>query len=330
MARILIVDDSWFARSAIGKILKADGHEVLEAANGHEAVKMAVSNSPDCIVLDLLMPEMDGFEVLKALKAKGSTIPVVVLTSDIQETTREECIRLGAVGFINKPPKNGELDSVIREVIAPKRETGQFQPTSEHLDALTELINIGAGRAASVLNTMLTSNIRLHVPSVKILSLQESKRELEALGQKPVAALSLAFNGDLAGMARLVFPPEDATKLVTALTGDEPGDLDLDAIRAGTLTEIGNITLNGVLGSISNLLRLSLKYSVPNFFELGRDNLLPKDFVWPGWAILLAHTHFLIEKNDINGDIIIFFGMGSLNKLLDTIDKFSGETENVP
>lgn len=60
MARILIIDDSWGTRQIIAKILKADGYELLETGDGKEGLQMAEKHRPDCILLDLLMPEMDG------------------------------------------------------------------------------------------------------------------------------------------------------------------------------------------------------------------------------------------------------------------------------
>ncbi len=117
MACILLIDDSAFARRVTLQSLKSHGDEVLEASNGIEGVELAEQKNPDCIVLDLLMPEMSGFEVIKALNEKGLSIPVVVLSADVQESTRAECLELGAVAFVNKPPKEAELVEVIHGIL---------------------------------------------------------------------------------------------------------------------------------------------------------------------------------------------------------------------
>ena len=122
MALILIVDDSVTTRGAVRKVLKGTGHETIEAADGNEALKMAASQEPDCMVLDLIMPGLDGLGVLKALREKGSKIPVVVLTADIQETMREECLELGAVAFVNKPMISQEISDVITTALGHKQE----------------------------------------------------------------------------------------------------------------------------------------------------------------------------------------------------------------
>lgn len=120
MARILIIDDSDFSRQRTVEILKGNGFDVLEAAGGREGLQKAEGNKPDCIILDLLMPEMNGYQVLNELKEKGITIPIVVLSADIQDTTQQECFKLGAVDFVKKPPKEEEVLKAVQEALGSK------------------------------------------------------------------------------------------------------------------------------------------------------------------------------------------------------------------
>jgi len=123
MAKILIIEDSSFTRKAIAKMAKADGHEVLEADEGSVGLELAASQSPDCITLDLIMPGMDGMEVLRYLQNKALNIPVIVLTADVQEDTRKQCLELGAVDILNKPPKNNELQIAINKAVKKEEVT---------------------------------------------------------------------------------------------------------------------------------------------------------------------------------------------------------------
>ncbi len=119
MALILVADDSWLTRQMVGKVLKSEGYDIIEAVNGTEAVDTAETRSPDCVLLDLLMPELDGFGVLQAFAEKELPIPVIVLSADIQETSREKCLAMGATAIINKPPKNLELLGAIDAALHP-------------------------------------------------------------------------------------------------------------------------------------------------------------------------------------------------------------------
>ena len=192
-----------------------------------------------------------------------------------------------------------------------------MNPTALQLDALSELINIGVGRSAEVLNTMLNSHIDLQVPFVKILLSDDFRKEIEALGSDSLSAVHLAFKGKFSGTAQLIFPAATASKLVTTVTGEEVRSESLDEIRSGTLCEIGNIVLNGLMGSISNVLKMQLKYSVPTYLEGKIENLTSaRGNMASDTKILLARTHFTIKELKIEGDIIVFFETGALDALL--------------
>lgn len=114
MAKVLIVDDSWVARLGMNKLLTSLGHEVVEAGDGTVALTMLLSDPPDLVFLDLLMPGLDGYGVLQALGERGITIPVYVLSADIQETTLKKCRELGALGLLPKPPTRELVESTLR------------------------------------------------------------------------------------------------------------------------------------------------------------------------------------------------------------------------
>ncbi len=116
MATILIIEDSRFTRSSIAKALKANAYEVLEADNGALGLAMIIKHSPDIIISDLLMPEMDGFELLESLRSQGIAIPVIIMSADIQETTRRRVLELGAKTLLNKPFQGPALLEVLQNL----------------------------------------------------------------------------------------------------------------------------------------------------------------------------------------------------------------------
>ncbi len=192
--------------------------------------------------------------------------------------------------------------------------------TDEQQDILTELINIGVGRAAGMLNEMLQSHVDLQVPYIQIMSPSSIQEELGYLRPDRVSSVQLRFKGSFSGTASLVFPPDSAGKLVDVLTGEAFGGEDLDEIRVGTLTEVGNIVINGVMGSIGNILQEQIDYSVPTYLEGTVDHLfLSNDHAYDA-TILIAHTRFRIQEFQIEGNIILFFEVGSFDTLLAAID----------
>lgn len=104
--------------------------------------------------------------------------------------------------------------------------------TAEQLDALQELINIGIGRAASLLNEMVDSHIGLKIPFVKVLTGAEAYQELATrFHDDSLASVRLSFTGSFSGAAGLIFPTDSASSLVAVLTGEQPGSADLDALK---------------------------------------------------------------------------------------------------
>lgn len=117
MALVLLIDDSGFARNLAGKILKQAGHEVLEAEDGLNALKVLTTHTPDCIVTDMLMPGMDGLKFLLALRNKALAIPAIMLTADVQDKTRSDCLELGAVDVLHKPPRAETLLAAVEKAL---------------------------------------------------------------------------------------------------------------------------------------------------------------------------------------------------------------------
>ncbi len=124
MTKILLVDDSAFQRKNITKMLTEMGHQVTMAENGRTGLDLAEGDRPDLIITDILMPVMDGITFLRALKKRGILIPTIVTSADIQETTRDECLKLGAKAFLTKPVKPTGLEQAIAQSLGSSAKEG--------------------------------------------------------------------------------------------------------------------------------------------------------------------------------------------------------------
>lgn len=113
MARILLVDDSFTARRIIVRLLGAE-HEFVEADGGNAALAALETDAFSAVLLDLLMPGVDGFETLRNIKSRHPELPVVVVSADIQDTTRSRLIQAGASAIVHKPVRREELQEAIR------------------------------------------------------------------------------------------------------------------------------------------------------------------------------------------------------------------------
>jgi len=119
MAKILIVDDSQTQVKSLTKILTKHGHQILTAEDGDSAVKIARDELPDLILMDVVMPGLNGFQATRHItKTEGTQhIPVIILSSKDQETDKVWAERQGASGYIIKPAKENELVSAISKFL---------------------------------------------------------------------------------------------------------------------------------------------------------------------------------------------------------------------
>ena len=149
MAKVLIVDDSRLIAHVGKTILKASGHEVLVASDGQAGVETAKAEIPDLILLDVIMPVMDGYEVCQHLKADDRTkeIPIIMLTSKAETADKVKGLQMGALDYVTKPFDEAELVARVnihlrlKELYVTVQEKNRQLQDMANRDGLTGLYN---------------------------------------------------------------------------------------------------------------------------------------------------------------------------------------------
>ena len=120
MARILVVDDSPTQLANLVRLLETHGHAAITADNGMKGVEIAEKEQPDLVLMDVVMPELNGFQATRKITKNPKTehIPVILVTTKDQETDKVWGERQGASGYITKPPNEQELLAKINELLA--------------------------------------------------------------------------------------------------------------------------------------------------------------------------------------------------------------------
>ena len=128
--RILLVDDEPSIVKMVGKRLEVEGFEVLIAMDGQDGLSKAQTERPDLIVLDLMLPKLNGYEVCTMLKqdARYQKIPVVLFTAKAQEKDEKLGMECGANAYVRKPFRAQELLEKIRSMLAASQQPGGAQP----------------------------------------------------------------------------------------------------------------------------------------------------------------------------------------------------------
>ncbi len=119
MPRLLLVEDNEMNRDMLSRRLKREGFEVIMGVDGHEGVDLARSASPELILMDMSLPELDGYEATRILKADESTksIPIIALTAHAMTGDREKSLQAGCDDYDTKPIEFQRLVSKIRSFL---------------------------------------------------------------------------------------------------------------------------------------------------------------------------------------------------------------------
>lgn len=118
---VLIVDDEALLRGLLEKIITRQGHKVMTASNGREAIEIINKEKVAMVISDIKMPEMDGLEMLVKIKEDRPDLPVLLMTGHTGEFTRTEAIAVGADGYIEKPFHNYEILSKVQSFVYSRR-----------------------------------------------------------------------------------------------------------------------------------------------------------------------------------------------------------------
>jgi diguanylate cyclase (GGDEF)-like protein len=212
--RILVVDDDDDGRDALAALLEAHGYGVMRARDGGEALRTTERESPSLVISDVVMPVLDGFELVRALRARPSSadVPVILLTGHDETRRRVEGLDLGADDFVAKPVAPAELLARVRVHMRHVQRRRELE-RRVHVDPLTEVLN-RRGVMAS-LRREFERALRGGTPlSVLVLDVDAFKQLNDTCGHA-------AGDAALVRIARALTEAVRAVDLVGRLGGDE-------------------------------------------------------------------------------------------------------------
>ncbi|HSO27215.1 MAG TPA: response regulator, partial [Anaerolineales bacterium] len=151
--KLLIVDDDLDTLRLVGLMLERQGYEIVAASNGHQAVMMARSEQPDLVLLDVMMPDMDGLEVTRRLRADETTrsIPIIMFTAKSQVDDKILGFEAGADDYVTKPTQPRELAAHVKAVLARAQKAATVQPAKAERGFVVGVLGVRGGLGVSTL-----------------------------------------------------------------------------------------------------------------------------------------------------------------------------------
>ena len=189
-------------------------------------------------------------------------------------------------------------------------------------EAIAPIAAEGVHRGAEVLNSMLQADVALETPNTSVVDPQTLASRLAGAYSGPLAWVSMRYMGDLRGAVELVFGLDDASRLAAVISADlSPGE-DSDATRVAVVSEVGNVVINSVVGTLSNALSLRLQFTVPEYNEGDSNSVVSRVQEIEHPKVILVETAFSIAELDIHGYMVLYF---SLETLLGLEERLPGE-----
>lgn len=199
-----------------------------------------------------------------------------------------------------------------------------IQLSEVHCDAITELLNIGMGQAASSLSEMVNTEVKLSIPSLELLSRQEVVFQINERPNLHITAIKQHFEGPFWGDALLLFPQEKSLELVRALMKDEvPLDM-LTELEQDALTEVANIILNCCLSSLANILSHEVLSGLPTFLSGSALDVLDACITQSNEIVMFLRMDFALQTKDINGYVAFVLNASSIKRFKTSVDKYLG------
>ena len=324
--RLLICDDSNMARKQLLRALPADWDATItQAVNGREALDAVREGKGDVMLLDLTMPDMDGYQVLAALREQGLHSKVIVVSGDVQDQALRRVRELGALAFIKKPAEPEELRRVLLKAGLLEKSPGAalrgFTDSIIHIgfiDALREAINVAMGQAAAMLAKVLGVFIHLPVPNVNLLEASELHMVLADVqnGQPTTAICQGYIGGGIAGEAMLIFHDCDIADLARLMNRSALDYSDLEM-----LLDLSSVIIGACLSGLAQQLDVVFSQSHPQVLN---DRGAIDDLIAVGkqrWKkTLTVEVSYALEGHRIHFDLLLLFTEDSVQLLRDKLD----------
>ncbi|MFC3944221.1 response regulator [Pseudomonas gingeri NCPPB 3146 = LMG 5327] len=318
---LLVCDDSSMARKQVLRALPADWSvSITEASDGRQGLEAIRQGLGQVVLLDLTMPEMDGYQVLAAMRAEGLTAQVIVISGDVQEEAVRRVRALGALAFLKKPFDESELRHTLGELgllgapgqaLAAPRQAPSVEISFR--DAFRETVNVAIGRAAALIAKVLGVFVQLPVPNVNILEVGELHMALMDAGScQQLTAICQGFIGSgIAGEALLMFHDSEIADMAELMKRQGPEYSDLEM-----LLDLSSVLIGACLSSIAEQIDVVFSQGHPQI--LGQHAAIDELIRVNGqrWKKTLAvEISYSLEGHDIHFDLLLLFTEDSIERL---------------
>lgn len=313
---LLICDDSSLARKQLLRSLPAAWPlDISQAASGCEALERIREGGIDVLLLDLTMPDMDGYELLAALRDEHLHCKVIVISADVQEEAVRRVLALGALAFMRKPADPVQLQKTLAGLGVIGGELPELGSRSagpiSFRDTFREVVNVAMGRAAALLAKVLGVFVQLPIPNVNILEVGELHMALAdaAQGDRLTAVCQGYIGGGIAGEALLIFHDSEVADMARLMRTEDYLELEM-------LLDLSSLLISACLSGIADQIDVVFSQGHPQLLgqHASIDELIRVN--QQRWKNTLAvEISYSLEGHDVHFDLLLLFTEDSVELL---------------
>ncbi|WP_434049414.1 response regulator [Marinobacter salarius] len=320
--RVLICDDSSLARKQMARALPKNWNaEVTFAFDGRNALEKLRAGAGELLFLDLNMPEMDGYEVLDAIRKEDLSVLTIVVSGDIQPEARARVRKLGAIEFIKKPTDTDLVLKLLQDYgfLRPEdlveeheqsaaSDTTNTTSTSAPIslnDYLQEIANVAMGRSSDLLARLLRVFVKQPIPRVEMIARSELSMAISAAqADSSYSAVCQGFTGaGVAGEALLLFADASFNDMAELLHYE---DMDTESIQVEVLMDMSSILFGAFLKGIGDQLDLKLGLGHPTVLGQHRQiGDLLEHHSTRHEKLLCIEISYELEDREISCDMLV-------------------------
>lgn len=320
--RVLICDDSSLARKQMARALPKNWNaEVTFAFDGRNALEKLRAGAGELLFLDLNMPEMDGYEVLDAIRKEDLPVLTIVVSGDIQPEARARVRKLGAIEFIKKPTDTDLVLKLLQDYgfLRPEdlvedheqsasADTTNTTSTSAPIslnDYLQEIANVAMGRSSDLLARLLRVFVKQPIPRVEMIARSELSMAISAAqADSSYSAVCQGFTGaGVAGEALLLFADASFNDMAELLHYE---DMDTESIQVEVLMDMSSILFGAFLKGIGDQLDLKLGLGHPTVLGQHRQiGDLLEHHSTRHEKLLCIEISYELEDREISCDMLV-------------------------
>lgn len=318
---ILICDDSTLVHKAILRLLpEDDGLNLHYAEDGKAGLECLSQHNIDVMFLDLTMPVMDGFEVLRSLPVRDYDTKIIILSADVQKQAIKRCIELGADHFLAKPFAPEQFTTLLAELGITARSVDLSVHLAEqeldYISIFKEVANVALGRGAAIISDHFGEFIKMPLPNVAHMGVGELAMAITDIKNNgnSIAIAQRFVGGGIHGEALVCLRGKDI-----AVFGERLGFSQMDEHKNEIVIDIANLMVS------SFLVALSEQMNIP--FSVRQPIVLEEYMVWNETddvtsELFTVEYTYHAESLDLECDVLFLMDSGStqvISKIMDTL-----------